>query len=396
MNIRKIIMGAGLGLLFIQPHAASGQGRAAWLDSVERNNVTLAAMRRQLIADKAAQAVDLRLPDPEVDMAYYQGSPDGVPARKNIDVTQTLDWGTLTGRRRQAVSEAQMRLERDYLVQRQALLATADEAYVEMAYANALCRELRRRATQSEELLQLVEKQNGKGGISLPELNKVRLNAAVVAAELRRAESDQAKAQAELVRLNGGRPVCVTDTAWLAPPLPPLATLLQQIATSPQVAAADATVAERRADVALQKTLAIPALAVGFTGEYVKGQNYSGLSLGFTLPIWGGAKQRKRQSREALASAQLAREDVTMSAHLTAEQRYAEALRLQKTVNDLRTQIERTDNAALLSRSLALGQISLRDYLLEITFSNEARKQLLDTERDAWLAQAAVWALLSQ
>ena len=57
--------------------------------------------------------------------------------------------------------------------------------------------------------------------------------------------------------------------------------------------------------------------------------------------------------------------------------------------------MQQMDNAHLLRRSLDLGQISLLDYLLELSFYYTARTAQLEAEREANLAisdlRATLW-----
>ena len=72
----------------------------------------------------------------------------------------------------------------------------------------------------------------------------------------------------------------------------------------------------------------------------------------------------------------------------TVEQRYATMLRCQQTAERLKREMEGNDNVHLLQRALQTGQISMTDYLLELSFFNEAQTALLEAEHDAALAKS--------
>ena len=60
------------------------------------------------------------------------------------------------------------------------------------------------------------------------------------------------------------------------------------------------------------------------------------------------------------------------------------------TAQQLAHSLQQLNNDNLLRRSLILGQMSLLDYLLEISFYYTARTAQLEAERDAQLALSAL------
>ncbi len=391
MNRRYIILFlSAAGIL-----SASADSRRDLLDSIVAHNTALAAARQQVASGQAANRAGLLPADPEVELAYLWGTPGGVSARKDFSVSQELDWGWLTGRRRRMAGLSDTRLEREYGVRLRAVLAEADRAIVTLTYYNRLCRELAGRKAVADEIQALYAGKQRLGDADAVAQNKAALNAAMAAAELQRAESGRAEVLATLRRLNGGRPVAYADTVYADGPLPPLADFLQQVrASHPEVAAAGAAIEEGRARVRLEKALALPALTVGFTGEYIGGENHSGVSVGLSLPLWGGGRRRVAQEKAALLGAQLERADALTRLSTDVEERYAAALRLRRTAERLRAGLARADNAALLRKALSAGRLSLLDYLLEMSFCYSARTQLLEAERDAFLARSSLLTML--
>ena len=75
-------------------------------------------------------------------------------------------------------------------------------------------------------------------------------------------------------------------------------------------------------------------------------------------------------------------------------QQYATARHLLDASDKLRSDLSTTSNTTLLRRALDEGQISLLDYLLEMSFYYTARTTLLDTERQAQQAISTLRGLL--
>lgn len=398
-NIRKIFLSA---VLLATATAAVGQEMApqfsVWssqMQSVARKNTTLRAVYNRLEATRLANSSGNALPDPEAEVAYMFGSPKGVPHRTNVSVAQTLDWGVLTGRRRQLSEAANSSAEAAYRMEFQRVMGEADAALVRMVYFNRLCGELENRLREASEIAAMYEKKFKDGDINIIELNKVRLNASVAEAELKRAKAERRSVELQFQGLNGGQAVALADTVYPASTaLPPLAALKEALARGAAVQQAQASVKESEATLRLAKVEGLPEFKVGFQGEYIKDNNYSGPSIGLTIPLWGNSRRRVKAARAGHTASKLDLDAVVQQQQSALDQFYAEAVDLTATAGKLNTALAATANTALLRRSLDAGQMSLLDFLLEQSFYYSARTALLDAERDAQLAVSRLRALM--
>lgn len=381
--------------LFAQERTAGEDSLIAVLHEIGRHNPTLKALAAARDAATARNAVGLSLSDPEVEVAYLFGSPQGVPDRTNVSVAQPLDWSVLTGRGK-AVAEAGDRVaQASYRQAAREVMAEADRTIVSLTYANRLCAELSRREAQARDLLRLMEERFAEGHIDRLELNKVRLNASAALADLRRAEADRQALLHDLARLNGGRAVEWTDTVYpyAAGSLPSLADLRQAAESSWPVVAAEAELRRSEAEVRLSKTESWPTLSVGFQGEYIKANNYSGLSVGLSIPLWGNSRRKVRAAKAEVATRQWEADEARQTVWAQIRQQHDLARSLALTAQKLKEEMAEADNALLLRRSLDEGRISLMDCLLELSFYYSARTACLEAERDACLAASRLRSL---
>lgn len=367
-------------------------GWESWMAQIAQNNTTLKALHRQMQASVLANGLNLCLPDPEAEVAYLVGTPKGVPNRTNVSLTQSLDWDVLLGRHRALAKANNQVAYNDYRRAVQQVLTEADEQFTSLVYYNKLCGELSQRQTLAEEIERLYQQKFERGDINQLEVNKVRLNASVSRADWARANNDRQQILANLQRLNGGHAVAFTDTVYplAGKALPPLADFQSALAGSLAVQTAQAAVAQSEAEIKVAKAEGLPALTVGFQGEYIKQNNYSGLSLGFTVPIWGNSRKKIRKAEAELAANRLTVDDVIYQERAQVAKLYASAQQLQQAANALQKDMQLMNNDQLLRRSLELGQISLLDYLLELSFYYTARTSQLEAERDAQLAVSAL------
>ena len=367
-------------------------GWESWMAQIAQNNTTLKALHRQMQASVLANGSNLCLSDPEAEVAYLVGTPKGVPNRTNVSLTQSLDWDVLLGRRRALAKANNQVAYNDYRRAVQQVLTEADEQFTSLVYYNKLCGELSQRQTLAEEIERLYQQKFERGDINQLEVNKVRLNASVCRADWARANNERQQILANLQRLNGGHAVAFTDTVYplAGKALPPLVDFQSALAGSLAVQTAQAAVAQSEAEIKVAKAEGLPALTVGFQGEYIKQNNYSGLSLGFTVPIWGNSRKKIRKAEAELAANRLTVDDVIYQERAQVAKLYVSAQQLQQAANALQKDMQLMNNNQLLRRSLELGQISLLDYLLELSFYYTARTSQLEAERDAQLAVSAL------
>lgn len=367
-------------------------GWESWMAQIAQNNTTLKALHRQMQASVLANGSNLSLTDPEAEVAYLVGTPKGVPNRTNVSLTQSLDWDVLLGRRRALAKANNQVAYNDYRLAVQQVLTEADEQFTSLVYYNKLCGELSQRQTLAEEIERLYQQKFERGDLNQLEVNKVRLNASVCRVDWARANNERQQILANLQRLNGGHAVAFTDTVYplAGKALPPLVDFQSALAGSLAVQTAQAAVAQSEAEIKVAKAEGLPALTVGFQGEYIKQNNYSGLSLGFTVPIWGNSRKKIRKAEAELAANRLTVDDVIYQERAQVAKLYVSAQQLQQAANALQKDMQLMNNDQLLRRSLELGQISLLDYLLELSFYYTARTSQLEAERDAQLAVSAL------
>lgn len=367
-------------------------GWESWMAQIAQNNTTLKALHRQMQASVLANGSNLSLTDPEAEVAYLVGTPKGVPNRTNVSLTQSLDWDVLLGRRRALAKANNQVAYNDYRRAVQQVLTEADEQFTTLVYYNKLCGELSQRQALAEEIERLYQQKFERGDINQLEVNKVRLNASVCRADWARANNERQQILANLQRLNGGHAVAFTDTVYplAGKALPPLVDFQSALAGSLAVQTAQAAVAQSEAEIKVAKAEGLPALTVGFQGEYIKQNNYNGLSLGFSVPIWGNSRKKIRKAEAELAANRLTVDDVIYQERAQVAKLYASAQQLQQAANALQKDMQLMNNDQLLRRSLELGQISLLDYLLELSFYYTARTSQLEAERDAQLAVSAL------
>ena len=382
-------------LLFFIPLSSLAQSTDLW-HTIERESPTLRAARSKLQAGRAASDAEVRWDDPEAEVAHFAGSPKGTPARTNVNVSQSLDWGMLTGRRRKVAQAADSVAWGDYVLTRYDLHCQARRLMVEAVFLNRFCSELQNRVKTADGILQHATRRKALGEATSQEVSKARLQLLMAQTELKRQEAQRRDVMAQLSQLADGAEVCFRDTTYSLAALPALPAVEQAAAVHPAVLKAKREVALAESEHRLSKVLNRPTFSVGFAGEYTREVRYSGVSLGVTIPLWGRGRAESRSRRLAAEAVRTDMEATEIRLRRDVTRSWEEARSLWETAEELTAEQFRSEGVAKVRRAYEEGQLSLTDCLLEVTFYDSAVTAQLEAERDAQLAASDLAVLLSE
>ena len=297
---------------------------------------------------------------------------------------QSFDFATVTGAKRRLARQQDALADWQYKESRMQLLLEAHHLCLDAIYYNAMCKELMQRKQYAEEITSAQQKRLEQGDINRIEYNQVKLDLAAVCAELMRCNTERAAVMAELQRLNGGEPLLIEATdypavaiandfeAWYAEAeqkSPALAYVKQQIDV------ANRELAVRRAD-------GLPTVSLGFMGEYVSGENYQGVKVGMSIPLWAN-KNRVRQAKAEVEAAKARQTDARQQFYSRLHNLFVQQRGLRQVVQSYQEALRATDNTSLLKKALDAGSISTMDYLLGARMYYDAVNQKMDACR-AW------------
>ena len=129
----------------------------------------------------------------------------------------------------------------------------------------------------------------------------------------------------------------------------------------------------------LNKAMSLPKMYTGYMSERVVGVNYQGITVGVSIPLWEN-KNTVKYAKAQTAAMQGLVADNKLNFYHQLKIQHARAISLQQSVNDYRKQIKMYDNSAFLDKALAYGEISLTDYILELTNFYSSIDKLLEAE----------------
>lgn len=269
---------------------------------IEANNLKLKALRAKTEALSEENLADATLEDPSLEFAYLWG-PGGI-GRKDISVSQSFDYATIFGLRKdKALSENEL-LQLEYKLSLRDIKLQVKNLINEIIYRNALIEQYERRlelATQNEEAY---KKGLKLGEFSIIDYRNASLELSQVQNSYDQLKIERSKLLNDLSLLNGGKAIEITDTELIIPLLPSnFDTWLEEASqNSSSLEYYRSSTQASEQELRLRKGEAVPALSIGYAAELVPESNFRGIQFGISLPLWSSGKKIKAAKMKLEAS----------------------------------------------------------------------------------------------
>ncbi len=371
--------------------ALSAQAQVSFdnvLKEIEMNNTTLKAYREKANADKIGNKTGINMANPQVEFGYLWGNPSGEGNRVDLNVTQSFDFPTAYRYKTQLSDGKNQQVDMIYDQQKVEILQQARLICVELVYQTKMNKILSNRLKQARELSDAYQKSFDQGNIDVLERNKTKLNLLNAEKALQINEVDLNLSKSELQRLNGGLDITefnrYSDFTF---PLNFIEWFAIVKANNPSLRVAEQEVALSRKQEQLTRALNLPKITAGYASERVSGTTFQGVSVGVSIPLWEGKNTVKHQKAQTVAL-QMQHEDSELQFRNTLKNQYDKAKKLSLLLKEYEDALSVTSSQDLLKMALDKGQLSLINYLLELSVYYETVDKYLETERDYQLAVA--------
>ncbi len=359
------------------------------LQDIEASNTTLKAYREKANADKIGNRTGINMENPEVEFGYLWGSPADEGNRVDLSVTQSFDFPTAYRYKSQLADEKNRQVDLVYEQQRREIIQQARLICVELAYLLKVNEQLVDRKQRAKELSDAYQRRFELGDIDILERNKTKLDLLNAEKALELNEVDIRTQRDELKRMNGGLALMYSIIGYPAYELPlNYDDWFDRIKeNNPALLLANQEIELSRKQEQLTKALNLPKISAGYTSERVSGTTFQGVSVGISIPLWEGKNTVKHQKAQTFAM-QVQYDDTKQQFQNTLRNQYERASKLSGLLKEYNEILNVTNNAELLKKALDKGQLSLINYLNELTIYYDTMDKFLETERDYQLAVA--------
>ncbi|NQU53239.1 MAG: TolC family protein [Bacteroidetes bacterium] len=125
----------------------------------------------------------------------------------------------------------------------------------------------------------------------------------------------------------------------------------------------------------------MPKFSGGYMSESVVGESFKGVSVGMSIPLW----ENKNKVKLATAQQQVALEianDAKLQSYNQFKGQYEKAKSLQKTLASYKEALQMVNSSDLLKKALDAGELSLIEYILELTLYYETTHKFISVENE--------------
>lgn len=353
------------------------------LSEIEKNNTGLISLRKNLDAEELANKTGLYLDNPEIGFNYLWGNPTSMGNRTDFSITQSFDFPTAYSYKSEISDIKNEQLELEYDKQRRTLAFQSRILCFDLIYTNAKKAELTKRINHANSIAKSYKAKFEIGEINILEYNKSQLNLLNISKELEALEIEIEALESELTGLNGG--VDISFSADKSPLLEIPADFDQWYAiaeqNNPILNWLKQEIAINQQQEKLSKAMNLPKLQVGYMSEKVVGEQFQGLTLGLSFPLWESKNTVKYAKANSLAAESMII-DQKLQFYNQLKTLHTKVISLQNNVSDYRLNLQKFDNTALLEKALDQGEITLIEYILELSIYYESVNSLLDLDRE--------------
>jgi outer membrane protein TolC len=353
------------------------------LTDIEKNNTGIIALGKKVEADQIGNRIGIYPSNPEFEFNYLYGSPSEIGNRTDISIYQTIDFPTAYAYKNRIADSRNIQAELEYQKELKSLLYRARMLCIDIIHTNALKKEYDKRLTGAQNLASSYKTRLEKGEGNILEYNKAQLNLLNLRNEAERISISRNSLLSELAALNGGIPVSLDDTELPAIVFPDdfESWYLEAERNNPVLS----WLKNEIEIIDMQRKLSVaerlPKLSAGYMSEKVVGQQFQGVTAGLSIPLWENKNTVKYAKARALAVSTIDT-DSRLVFYNQLKIQFRKATDLQKSVTDYRLSLESFDSSALLKKALDMGEISLSEYLFEISMYYESIDRLLYAEKE--------------
>lgn len=370
-------------LLLLIPQLSNAQSLHDILGQIEHNNLSLKALRQEVAAEQLGNRVGLAPANPEVEFAYLWGSPTSMGNRIDFSVTQSFDFPSAYVHRGKMADLKNEQANIEYQKNQRLLYLEVGELYYEILYQNVRIHDMEKCLAHLQKISQAYQNKLDAGKINIFDYNKIKLEELNLQQEKAHAEAKRDGLLLQMKQLNGGQAIAIDEEAFPPFALPEnfdvwYARIVEQ---APEIQQWTKAQEINQQQLKLQRSLWAPQFFAGYMREHVPGELFHGIKAGISLPLWQNAhtlKQTKLQS----SALNLMLTDEKMKFRNDLENHYQMVQSLQKQIADYQALLLSVEETDLLDKALNAGEISLIEYLLELSMYHESHERFAELQHD--------------
>lgn len=346
---------------------------------LEVNNISLQSLREESIAEITSTRIEGNLPATDVEMEHVWSGRGG-ERKWSIGVAQEFDFPGVYYARNREIKVRREALYLKYKASLTDLVIQARELLTDIAYCNKAIELESTIVEDMKSMCEFLERSYSKGESTILEVNRAKIELANNMVKLRGLNDRRIEALRQLKAM-GCDIGTGLDVNYRMASLGSLDEYRAKIETNTAVAYYKQL---KRAEILGGKTRMremYPGFKIGYVHEYEEGTSFDGFSIGLSLPLFSN-----RGKRALSKSLELKAEWDEVAARVERESvidvEYNKARSCKDLIDILGPVFNGTNHAALLGKAYRGGQMSVIDYLREVTYFRESEWDFLELEME--------------
>ncbi len=359
--------------------------------AVETNNKELQVLRENLQVQQLENKEGNALPNPEVEFGYQWGVKDGQGDKKDLSVSQELEWATILGKKRSVSSAKNAINQLQYETERRKVMLQTDLLIIDLVYNKIMTDESHKRWTIAQQLEAAYQKMMERGEATSLDYNKAKLNLLKETATMQNLSMEREKLLSQLKLLNGGNALEFSSDQYpfeeITETYDSLWSRVEQ--THPRLLMAEQSRQLSQKEYSAARAEMAPNLKLGYAGEWTKEENYQGLSVGLALPLWANRNKVKTMKANQQVVA-LQNETLKESMQIELKSLYAKMQSQKTLLQQYQSVASDYQGLELSEKAMKAGKITLLEYLMEQNAYLEMVEAYRAVEREYWQSVVGV------
>jgi outer membrane protein TolC len=133
----------------------------------------------------------------------------------------------------------------------------------------------------------------------------------------------------------------------------------------------------------LTSALSLPKFELGYMSESTSSEKYHGITFGISIPLWEH-KNSSSYIKTKILSAQSMETDNKLRFYNYIRNLHSKVISLQNMLNEYRSKLQLYNSSDVLLKALNQGEISLLEYINELSFYYDSIDKVLELERSLY------------
>lgn len=351
-------------------------------EQILSNNKALQASKNKMEADILNLRSENNLSDPEVEMSYIFTKPERT---MELSVTESVDWPGLYSARKKYIGHQITAFQYMYMEEYLGLSLQVRNLLNDLIDTNKRIALTKKILAEEEKLLELYEKNLDNSSFTIIEVNKLKLEIFENKTQFKALVVKKNSIKQDLKALNDGNELQgfgLDETSYEDFKLQGVDSYISDyLDYSPEQKIAEQQKLSGKQGVSVAKLSGLPGFTFGYSYKNEGGEKGHGFVLGMSIPIFSNRHKRNSAKAEFIANS-LSEQNAGLMAEANIRSVYNAILSQQEQAEEYASIVENPEYYSILRKSLDCGQITLRDYIIELRDLALATEKLYDMEYD--------------